>query len=234
MILKKDIRLFIIMNLLVMPEIGWSQTANQRLHHVVLSEEAFSRDFFIKQKDHTLFVNKNRDYHWYKANSVLQTQGGQGGKLLHGLYKEYFLNHNLKCRGHLRNGQKIGRWKEWWPNGTIKSSYRYCRGSLSGKMKDYSEFGFLTEKSKFKKGMKSGITLYFDDNKLTSKIKYRRNLPIDTIDIQKPPKFNTVGASPKTSNSIGEPDRKRLKRLLGKIRKDPRKNIEEFQFNESP
>lgn len=211
-----------------------SQTANQKLHHVVLSEDAYSRDFFIKQKDHTLIVNKNRDYHWYKANSVLQTQGGQGGKLLHGQYKEYFLNHNLKCRGRLRNGQRIGRWKEWWPNGTVKFSYRYSRGRQSGKMKAYSEFGYLTEKSKFKKGMKSGITLSYDDNKLTSKTKYKRNVPIDTIDIQKPRKFNAFGANPKTPSSIEDPDRKRIRTLLRKIRKDPDETIEEFQLNESP
>src|SRR3978361_1257752 len=45
-------------------------------------------------------------YYWYSANAIHITQGGFSGKLLNGIYTEYYLDRNLKEQGRFKKGLK--------------------------------------------------------------------------------------------------------------------------------
>lgn len=151
-----------------------AQKTDQRMFQVVVNEDDYTRDFSVIDKEKTLFVAPNRDYHWYKSNKVLTTKGGQGGRLLHGEYKEYHLNKNLRTRGKLKKGQHVGHWKEWWPNGMVKSSYHHRFGMKHGRQFNYNSQGDLTDITRYRRGNKHGWTKLFSDEKKIARELYKR------------------------------------------------------------
>lgn len=69
-------------------------------------------------------------YYWYSANAVHSTQGGYSGRLLNGLYIEFYLNKNLKEQGAFKKGLKSGVWKSWNEDGTVNSVSTWEKGRL--------------------------------------------------------------------------------------------------------
>lgn len=67
-------------------------------------------------------------YYWYSANEIHMTQGGYSGRLLNGLYTEYYKNKNLKSQGNFRNGLKNGRWRSWNEDGTLSAETNWKTG----------------------------------------------------------------------------------------------------------
>lgn len=68
-------------------------------------------------------------YYWYSADAIHATQGGYSGKLLNGLYNEYYYpDKNLKEQGTFKNGLKEGIWKTWNTNGTLHSITKWKHG----------------------------------------------------------------------------------------------------------
>jgi antitoxin component YwqK of YwqJK toxin-antitoxin module len=79
-------------------------------------------------------VKSNLFYYWYNANIIHTSQGGFSGKLLNGLYTEYYTNKNLKEQGHFKKGLKDGVWKSWNDDGSIAVVTTWKSGSeVSGK-----------------------------------------------------------------------------------------------------
>lgn len=150
------------------------QKAKAQVFHVIVNEPEYTRDFNVIDKEKTLLVRSNRDYHWYKSNRVLTTKGGQGGRLLHGDYSEYYLNKNLKSQGHIRKGTYVGTWKEWWPNGMIKARYRYRFGKKAGKQYNYDQDGTLTSIVRYRQGKRWGWTVIYQDGDRVKKERYRK------------------------------------------------------------
>jgi hypothetical protein len=68
-------------------------------------------------------------YYWYSANTIHISQGGFSGKLLNGLYTEYYTNKNLKEQGNFKKGLKDGVWKSWNEGGTLTSVTNWKHGS---------------------------------------------------------------------------------------------------------
>jgi antitoxin component YwqK of YwqJK toxin-antitoxin module len=101
------------------------------------SATAFGRDKEFQDKTYTVYLNypaysvrasvlhhngkvKPREgytYFWFGSNAIHETQGGFDGKLLHGEYKAFFLDNQLKEWGSFSNGLKTGEWKYWHTNG---------------------------------------------------------------------------------------------------------------------
>jgi len=67
-------------------------------------------------------------YYWYEANEIHMTQGGYSGKLLNGVYTEYYKNKNLKTQGGFKNGLKDGHWKSWNTDGVLLSDTDWKHG----------------------------------------------------------------------------------------------------------
>jgi len=79
-------------------------------------------------------IKSNLSYYWYNANTIHISQGGFSGKLLNGLYTEYYTNKNLKEQGNFKKGLKDGVWKSWNEEGILTSVTNWKLGSeISGK-----------------------------------------------------------------------------------------------------
>ncbi len=112
-------------------------------------------------------------YYWYGSNLIHTTQGGFSGRLLNGLYTEYYLNKNLKEQGLFKKGLKDGPWKSWNEGGVLLQVIDWQKGVLSGKFEIYSDNGKLKQtgyydnnlqqgKSQFYSGPDSGKIAYYD------------------------------------------------------------------------
>jgi len=73
-------------------------------------------------------VKSNLFYFWYEANAIHSTQGGFSGKLLNGLYSEYYPERNLKRQGSFKKGLKSGLWKSWNRDGTLAELTKWKMG----------------------------------------------------------------------------------------------------------
>jgi hypothetical protein len=69
-------------------------------------------------------------YYWYSANQVHTTQGGYSGRLLDGVYIEYYPDKNLKEEGTFKKGLKNDTWKSWNQDGTLKQVIQWKSGSI--------------------------------------------------------------------------------------------------------
>lgn len=143
---------------------------------MVVNEDSLTRNFVLSSREKPLIGFSNRDYYWFRANKVLKTRGGQGGKLLHGEYLEYHLNKNLKTKGRVRGGLKVGRWIHWHDNGMIAEVEKYRLGLLHGKSKKYSRNGLLTKRIKYKRGRMHGKTRIYENGEPVGYEKYRRGI----------------------------------------------------------
>lgn len=69
-------------------------------------------------------------YYWYSSNQIHSTQGGFSGRLLNGIYNEFYLTRNLKEQGTFEKGLKNGTWKSWNEDGKLTKTTHWKRGML--------------------------------------------------------------------------------------------------------
>ncbi len=82
-----------------------------------------------------------KTYYWYKSQTVLGTQGGSAGQLLHGAYEAFYDNKQLCEKGSYAKGLKIGEWNYWQKNGKLIKTEHWNNGRLSGEQLYYSKTG---------------------------------------------------------------------------------------------
>lgn len=112
-------------------------------------------------------------YHWYSDNDIKETDGGFDGRLLHGEYKSFYLDKNLREQGMFRHGLKEDVWKTWFPGGRLHELAHYKKGKLHGSYERYDENGKLLERSAYKHGVKHGKSISYRDDKADTTIVYR-------------------------------------------------------------
>jgi len=108
----------------------------------------------IKPGDNNPKTKSDRFYYWYSANAIHATQGGFSGKLLNGLYNEYYLDKNIKQQGFFKNGLKDGVWKTWKEDGTLAALSNWKNGLLIPE----DSRSFLQKLNIFKKKNKQSAT----------------------------------------------------------------------------
>lgn len=82
-----------------------------------------------------------KTYYWYKSQTVLGTQGGSAGQLLHGAYESFYDNKQLCEKGSYAKGLKIGEWNYWQKNGKLIKTEHWNNGRQSGEQIHYSKTG---------------------------------------------------------------------------------------------
>jgi hypothetical protein len=112
-------------------------------------------------------------YHWYSDNDIKETDGGFDGRLLHGEYKSFYLDKNLREQGTFRHGLKEDEWKTWFPGGRLHELAYYKKGKLHGNYERYDENGNLEERSVYKNGVKHGRSISYRNGKEDTTIIYR-------------------------------------------------------------
>jgi antitoxin component YwqK of YwqJK toxin-antitoxin module len=110
----------------------------------------------IRPVDDEPNIATDRLYYWYSANRIHQTQGGYSGKLLNGLFEEYYFNKNLKTQGSFKKGLKSGIWKSWNDNGSLNEEMTWKNGLKNGHFYQYDSAGHLKETGKYKNDLLNG------------------------------------------------------------------------------
>lgn len=88
-----------------------------------------------------------KTYYWYKSQTVLGTQGGSAGQLLHGAYEAFYDNKQLCEKGSYAKGLKIGEWNYWQKNGKLIRTEHWKNGRLSGEQTQYSKAGDVQKRT---------------------------------------------------------------------------------------
>jgi len=101
-------------------------------------------------------VKSDRKYAWFSGNQIRYTQGGYSGKLLDGVYNEFYDTKGLKTQGLYQMGLKTGNWKSWGEDGKLDSIIHYSSGKANGRFEKYDQEGVLLERGKYQDGQLNG------------------------------------------------------------------------------
>jgi len=146
-------------------------------------------------------------YYWYTDNEIKNTDGGFDGKLLHGEYKSFYLNKNLKEEGMFLYGLKDGIWKTWFPNGKIHEIVHYKKSRMHGDCEEYDENGNMVSKSNFKNGVLNGKMISYKKGNVDTVMVYKKGEAVPAksskhIDRSNNKKKSTVNNDPKNSSGV--------------------------------
>lgn len=112
------------------------------LNKVVLNKSDTIYQFYTnKPTGNKPKVRESDYYYWFKADTILVTRNGFDGKLLHGEYKSFYPNKNLKESGLFEYGLKQGEWKNWYSNGELQSVCRWRAGKKEGEFREFTQNG---------------------------------------------------------------------------------------------
>jgi hypothetical protein len=81
-----------------------------------------------------------------------------------GLWKEWYINGNLKYRANWKNGLGHGKWEYFYPNGQLESVSFYIRDQAQGLYLSYHTNGQLAKSSIYLNGQLDGEVLEYDQN----------------------------------------------------------------------
>lgn len=135
-------------------------------------------------------VDNTADYLWYSSNKIMETKGGYDGKLIHGYYKSFYLNNQLKEQGKVKYGLKNKEWKYWYDNGLLKESITWKNGKKNGPYKIFNEYGQLMASSSFKNDLLHGRFYTYDK---TGKVLERKKFKNGNEIIKAPKKVKDSG-----------------------------------------
>ncbi|MCJ0743686.1 toxin-antitoxin system YwqK family antitoxin [Pedobacter montanisoli] len=124
-------------------------------HHIAYEDHKIA--FYTQPSDKNLRKpDPLSNYYWFSNGQIRFTQGGYSGKLIHGLYSDYYLNNQLKEQGYFNMGLKEGEWKLWNEAGALKARINYRRGEANGTFYKYNNSGQLTEEGSYTNGKING------------------------------------------------------------------------------
>lgn len=108
--------------LLSLAQIACSQNYPDELvrYRVSVNYADHSITFFVHPLKTELIPDPKKRYYWYSNNDVRSTQGGYSGKVLNGLYTDFYKNRQLKEHGDFVGGLKNGNWRSWAEYGVLK------------------------------------------------------------------------------------------------------------------
>lgn len=102
--------------------------------------------------------DKQKNYYWFKAQKVIQTQGGASGVLLNGSYEAFYSNKQLVRKGVFVKGLKHGEWLYWTENGILALKENWKKGKQLGEQLKYSAQGDISERLFYKSNGHKRIT----------------------------------------------------------------------------
>ena len=143
---------------------------NQR---IILNYADFTVYANILATENNIKVSDNLYYYWFSANDIKRTRGGYDGKLLHGVYTEFYLNKNLKEKGQFRYGLKNKEWKSWYINGEYKEICDWSKGKRKGNCRLFNEDGKLSEERSYRDDLLHGKCINYTKGSDPEILKYK-------------------------------------------------------------
>lgn len=107
--------------------------------------------FYTEKIPDEMSFDNDKEYYWYKNDSIYKTQSGADGKLLNGTFVSYFPNKALFEQGSFYMGLKHGIWKTWFPNGKLHYIATWKNGKKEKSTIEYDSNGNLIVRPKMKK-----------------------------------------------------------------------------------
>ncbi|WP_345954245.1 hypothetical protein [Mucilaginibacter sp. PAMB04168] len=123
-------------------------------------------------------IYTGRQYYWYSSNTIQTTQGGFSGRLLHGIYQEFYISKNLKTQGYFKKGLKDGVWKSWNENGTLIETETWQQGSKNGEFTTYDALGRQKQQGNYKDGFREGKVRSYQGPDSVTTVRYKAGQPV--------------------------------------------------------
>ena len=123
-------------------------------------------------------VHESSYYYWFRGDTVLVTRNGFDGKLLHGEYRSFYPNKNLKESGRFEYGLKTREWKSWFSNGELQSVTIWRSGKKEGQFQEFSSDGQKQRSGQYKEDKLSGYISAYSGDSVAKKLFYRDGKPI--------------------------------------------------------
>ncbi|MBC7912839.1 MAG: hypothetical protein H7Y07_01835 [Pyrinomonadaceae bacterium] len=124
----------------------------------------------------------DRTYYWYGTNQINLTQGGYSGRLLNGVYMEYFPDRNIKLSGYYNNGLKEGIWKTWDSDGILIDYFTWKKGQRNGDFKLFNDSGKIQEIGIYKDDLLEGWKKVYTSSDSVEVIYYNKGIIINGKD----------------------------------------------------
>jgi antitoxin component YwqK of YwqJK toxin-antitoxin module len=132
----------------------------------------------ILPDENKIRVDDDKYYYWFSANDIKTSRGGYDGKLLHGVYTEFYSNKNLKQKGEFKYGLKIGEWKSWNMAGEYEEIVNWKKGRKYGRFRMFNANGKVVKEGRYKDDILNGrIRAYMNDGTIES-IYYKDGSPM--------------------------------------------------------
>lgn len=146
-------------------------------------------------------------YAWYAFNKIMVTKGSYDGKLLHGVYKAFYLNNNLKEQGRYSKGLKSAKWIAWYDNGIVKETCYWKNGYKNGTNEFYNADGHIVKSMEYKDDLLNGEVKTFDRGELVALQKFKKGKEIVKPPVQKKEKTKKPGKETKPqADSLKTPE----------------------------
>ncbi|WP_320052064.1 hypothetical protein [uncultured Acetobacteroides sp.] len=126
--MKKTIVTYIAILLLATSCSTTAPVPNSSIRYVSYSDS--TARFSIGDEEVQSVKSPSTIYYSYRKNAIHSNEGAIDGYPLHGDYIVYGSSNNLICKGHLKNGVKVGEWIRWDSKGKIISMVKYSNGKL--------------------------------------------------------------------------------------------------------
>lgn len=122
------------------------------------SDTDFYYEFHINSSNKKIKFKKEATYYWYKAGKIHKNYNDFDGTVLHGFYqKKKLATKELVEKGFFKYGLKHGVWKNWFVNGNLKNLELWNKGLRNGNYSSFDNNGTLLIKGNYKKGKKDGV-----------------------------------------------------------------------------
>jgi antitoxin component YwqK of YwqJK toxin-antitoxin module len=208
-----------------------SQSISKKYTTVNINEKDGYIRIMVSNKDYKIKPNETYTYYWYAYNNVMSTKGGYDGKLLQGVYSEFYATNNLKEKGQFKKGLKYGEWISWFDNGKIREISHWRNSLKNGNRKVFNENGELTLEENYSDDVFNGEVMQYNAGKMVSQKFYKHGAEYEPKSIRKKneqpkdtiTKSNTIV---KNRNNTNSPEKKsgnifaRVKALFNSKKKD--------------
>jgi hypothetical protein len=153
---------------------GFTEPSKLKQFNVTVNFDDYTVKTQMLSQNKKFSPDNDRVYMWYAAQKIIETKGGYDGKLIHGTYRAFYLNDQLKEKGNIKYGLKHGEWKYWYSDGKLKEVITWNNGVKNGKYFLYNDYGQLMAKGRFKDDKLNGWFYTYNGNgKIADKKKYK-------------------------------------------------------------
>ena len=135
--------------------------------------------------------DEEKTYYWFVKDTILVTQSGHDGKLLHGKFHVFYPNKNLMEEGQFKYGLKTGLWKSWHPNGLLRQTVNWMNGSINGNFEEFDQTGRKIRSGSYKNNLFTGHVMVYLQNGGSQRIYYQNGkIVIEKANVEKPKQTN--------------------------------------------